>query len=136
MNVSVENLTIGTLAATARVNVETIRFYQRKGLMHEPRRPGGGVRRYGPTDLGRVRFIKSAQRLGFSLDEVAQLLTLEDGAHCVEAREQAEHKLLDVRAKMADLLRIETALVALVDQCSAVQGKIRCPLIASLQGIG
>lgn len=135
MNESVENLTIGALAATAQVNVETIRFYQRKGLMHEPRRPQGGVRRYGAADLGRVRFIKSAQRLGFSLDEVAQLLTLEDGAHCVEAREQAEHKLLDVRAKLADLLRIETALVALVDQCSAVRGKIRCPLIATLQGI-
>ena len=135
MNSSVENLTIGTLAATAQVNVETIRFYQRKGLMHEPRRPRGGVRRYGAADLGRVRFIKSAQRLGFSLDEVAQLLTLEDGAHCVEAREQAEHKLLDVRAKLADLLRIETALVALVDQCAAARGKICCPLIATLQGI-
>ena len=135
MIASVENLTIGTLAATAQVNVETIRFYQRKGLMHEPRRPQGGVRRYGAADLGRVRFIKSAQRLGFSLDEVAQLLTLEDGAHCVEAREQAEHKLLDVRAKLVDLLRIETALVALVDQCSAARGKIRCPLIATLQGI-
>ena len=135
MNASVENLTIGTLAATAQVNVETIRFYQRKGLMHEPGRPQGGVRRYGAADLGRVRFIKSAQRLGFSLDEVAQLLALEDGAHCVEAREQAEHKLLDVRAKLADLLRIETALVALVDQCAAARGKIRCPLIATLQGI-
>ena len=135
MNHSFENLTIGMLATQALVNVETIRFYQRKGLMHEPGRPQGSVRRYGPADLGRVRFIKSAQRLGFSLDEIAQLLTLEDGAHCVEAREQAQHKLLDVRAKLADLLRIETALVAAIDQCSAARGKIRCPLIATLQGI-
>ena len=135
MNHSFENLTIGMLATQALVNVETIRFYQRKGLMHEPGRPQGSVRRYGPADLGRVRFIKSAQRLGFSLDEIAQLLTLEDGAHCVEAREQAQHKLLDVRAKLADLLRIETALVAVIDQCSAARGKIRCPLIATLQGI-
>ena len=135
MNTSFENLTIGTLATEAQVNVETIRFYQRKGLMQEPGRPQGSVRRYGASDLGRVRFIKSAQRLGFSLDEIAQLLTLEDGAHCVEAREQAQHKLLDVRAKLADLLRIETALAALVDQCSAVRGNVRCPLIATLQGI-
>lgn len=135
MNHSFENLTIGMLATQALVNVETIRFYQRKGLMHEPGRPQGSVRRYGPADLGRVRFIKSAQRLGFSLDEIAQLLTLEDGAHCVEAREQAQHKLLDVRAKLADLLRIETALVAVIGQCSAARGKIRCPLIATLQGI-
>ena len=106
MDTSSENptiRTIGMLATEAQVNVETIRFYQRKGLMHEPHRPQGSVRRYGAADLGRVRFIKSAQRLGFSLDEIAQLLKLEDGAHCKEARVQAQHKLLDVRAKLADL---------------------------------
>jgi len=127
-------LTIGTLAAQAQVNVETIRFYQRKGLMHEPGRPLGSVRRYGAQDLGRVRFIKSAQRLGFSLDEIAQLLTLEDGAHCNEAREQAQQKLVDVRAKLENLKRIETALANLVEKCCAVRGSIRCPLIATLQG--
>ncbi len=114
MNTSFENLTIGALATQAQVNVETIRFYQRKGLMHEPCRPLGSVRRYGAEDLGRVRFIKSAQRLGFSLDEIAQLLTLEDGTHCDEARERAQHKLIEVRAKLADLQRMETALADLV----------------------
>ena len=134
MNIPSENLTIGALATEASVNLETIRFYQRKGLMVEPERPSGGVRRYGAADLGRVRFIKSAQRLGFSLDEIAQLLKLEDGAHCDEARAQAQHKLVDVRAKLADLQSIETALADLVDRCRAVRGQIRCPLIATLQG--
>lgn len=135
MNTSFENLTIGALASEAQVNVETIRFYQRKGLVQEPGRPQGSVRRYGAQDLGRVRFIKSAQRLGFSLDEIALLLKLDDGAHCDEAREQAEHKLLDVRAKLADLQRIEAALADLVTRCCAVHGNIRCPLIATLHGL-
>ena len=103
MNKSPENLTIGALAEAAGVNVETIRFYQRKALMQEPDRPLGGIRRYGDAHLARVRFIKSAQRLGFSLDEIADLLRLEDGSHCTEAREQAERKLADVRTKLADL---------------------------------
>lgn len=135
MNTSFENLTIGALANEAQVNVETIRFYQRKGLVQEPDKPQGSVRRYGAQDLERVRFIKSAQRLGFSLDEIALLLKLDDGAHCDEARAQAEHKLLDVRAKLADLQRIEAALADLVTRCCAVQGNIRCPLIASLRGL-
>jgi MerR family mercuric resistance operon transcriptional regulator len=135
MHPSSENLTIGALAIQAQVGVETIRFYQRKGLMREPERLLGSVRRYGQQDLGRVRFIKSAQRLGFSLDEIAQLLTLEDGAHCNEAREQAELKLADVRSKLVNLQRIETALVDLVDRCCAARGNVRCPLIATLQGL-
>lgn len=135
MNTSFENLTIGALASEGQVNVETIRFYQRKGLVQEPGRPPGSVRRYGAQDLGRVRFIKSAQRLGFSLDEIALLLKLDDGTHCDEAREHAEHKLLDVRAKLADLRRIEAALADLVTRCCAVQGNIRCPLIATLHGL-
>jgi MerR family mercuric resistance operon transcriptional regulator len=135
MHPSIENLTIGALAMQAQVSVETIRFYQRKGLMHEPERLLGSVRRYGQQDLGRVRFIKSAQRLGFSLDEIAQLLTLEDGAHCNEARKQAQLKLADVRAKLVDLQRIETALVDLVSRRSASKGNVKCPLIETLQSL-
>ena len=128
-----ENLTIGAFAKAAGVNVETIRFYQRKGLMQEPDRPPGGIRRYGELDLARVRFIKSAQRLGFSLDEVADLLKLEDGSHCIEAREQAERKLADVRARLADLRRIEAVLQDLVQRCCAAKGEVRCPIIQALQ---
>jgi MerR family mercuric resistance operon transcriptional regulator len=128
-----ETLTIGVLAEAAGVNVETIRFYQRKCLMQEPDRPPGGIRRYGEPDLSRVRFIKSAQRLGFSLDEIADLLKLEDGSHCTEAREQAERKLASVRARLADLHRIEIALQELVERCCAASGQVQCPLIAALQ---
>lgn len=126
-------LTIARLALDAGVSVETIRFYQRKGLLAEPARPLGGIRRYGEADVARVRFIKSAQRLGFSLSEVAQLLRLEDGARCGEAREIAAHKLADVRTRLADLQGIEAALVALVDRCASARGRVVCPLIASLK---
>ena len=91
--------TIGQLAAVAEVNVETIRYYQRRGLLSEPPRPSGSVRRYGAADADRVRFVKSAQRLGFSLDDVAELLRLEDGAGCVDARRLAQRKLDEVMAQ-------------------------------------
>ena len=76
MENNLENLTIGAYAKAAGVNVETIRFYQRKGLLLEPDRPYGSIRRYGGPDVARVKFVKSAQRLGFSLDEIAELLEL------------------------------------------------------------
>jgi MerR family mercuric resistance operon transcriptional regulator len=128
-----ENLTIGAFAKEAEVNVETIRFYQRKGLLPEPDKPYGSIRRYGKADVTRVRFVKSAQRLGFSLDEIAELLRLDDGAHCDEASHLAEEKLHDVREKMADLARMEAVLSELVRACHARQANVSCPLIASLQ---
>lgn len=110
-----------------------MRFYQRKGLLPEPDKPYGSIRRYGDSDVARVRFVKAAQRLGFSLDEVASLLRLEDGTHCNEARALAERKLADVRGKLQDLGRIETVLAKLVDDCCTNQGTVSCPLIAALQ---
>lgn len=132
MNGAPEKLTIGTFAQAAGVNVETIRFYQLKGLLPTPERPPGGIRRYGSADVARVKFVKAAQRLGFSLDEIGQLLALEDGAHCSEAAELASQRLDDVRARLADLTRIEAALSRLVDECHAHQGRVSCPLIAAL----
>ncbi len=133
MNIPESSLTIGSMAAAAGVNVETIRFYQRKGLLPEPDKPYGGIRRYAGVDVERVRFVKAAQRLGFSLDEVAGLLTLDDGTHCDEARQLAEQKLADVRARLADLRRIESVLTTLVTSCQASHGTVSCPLISSLQ---
>jgi MerR family mercuric resistance operon transcriptional regulator len=118
---------------SAGVNVETIRFYQRKGLLPEPDKPYGGIRRYGEADVARVRFVKSAQQLGFSLDEIAELLRLKDGTHCEEASGLAEHKFMNVRAKMADLARMEVVLSELVCACHTRKGSVSCPLIASLQ---
>ena len=127
------SLTIGTLADAAGVNVETIRFYQRKGLLPKPERPHRSIRRYTNSDVDRVRFIKASQRLGFSLGEVRELLKLEDGTHCDEARGLAEQKLRDVREKLADLHRIETALCHLVARCASARRAVKCPLISSLQ---
>lgn len=127
-----ENLTIGAFAKAAGVNVETIRFYQRKGLLPEPAKPYGSIRRYGPSDVARVKFVKAAQRLGFSLDEISQLLRLEDGTHCREAADIAALRLVDVRARLADLARMEKVLSSLVNECKARGGSVSCPLIASL----
>ena len=132
MQINFENLTIGVFAKAAGVNVETIRFYQRKGLLPEPDKPYGSIRRYGEADVTRVRFVKSAQRLGFSLDEIAELLRLEDGTHCAEAAGLAALRLADVRNRLADLARMETALAAHVEQCGTRQRNVSCPLIASL----
>lgn len=131
------DMTIGVLAKVAEVSVETVRFYQRKGLMPEPQRVRGSIRRYSDTDRSRLQFIKSAQRLGFKLDEIAELLRLEDGASCAEARAQGQAKLEDVRARLDDLTQIETALENLIRLCDASRGKVKCPLIAVLkQGAG
>lgn len=133
MSKTPDSLTIGALADAAGVNVETIRFYQRKDLLAEPQRAPGSIRRYGAADVARVRFIKSAQRIGFTLDETAQLLQLEDGTQCARAREIGAHKLADIRRRLADLQAIEAALLQLVGRCAVGRGKVSCPLIASLQ---
>ncbi|PKO68749.1 MAG: Hg(II)-responsive transcriptional regulator [Betaproteobacteria bacterium HGW-Betaproteobacteria-16] len=134
MGKHLSNLSIGAFAQAAGVGVETIRFYQRKGLLPEPDKPYGSIRRYCKADVSRVRFVKSAQRLGFSLDEIAELLRLDDGTQCEVASRHAEDKLKDVREKMADLAHMEAVLSELVRACHSRKGKVSCPLIASLQG--
>jgi len=128
-----EQYTIGTLAKQAGVNVETIRYYQRRGLVGEPNRPLGGVRRYTQAHARRLRFIKQAQALGFSLDEVNDLLALEDGRHCRQAEQVGSRKLATVRERITQLRRVEEALATLVDRCHCNTGKVRCPLIAALE---
>lgn len=133
MQTTPEVLTIGGLARAAGVSVETIRFYQRRGLLWQPERRWGGIRRYTAAELGRLKFIKAAQRLGFTLDETAELLALDDGSQCDDAREQAQRKLADVRARLDNLRQIEAVLENLVERCCASAGQVRCPLIAALQ---
>lgn len=132
MEYSAKNLSIGTFAKVAGVNVETVRFYQRKGLLPEPERPYGSINRYGEADLKRLNFIRTSQRLGFSLTEIGELLRLDDGAHCEEVSQLAERKLRDVREKLAGLKRMEATLAELVDACHAQTGEISCPLIKTL----
>jgi MerR family transcriptional regulator, mercuric resistance operon regulatory protein len=126
-------LTIGALASASGVAVETIRYYQREGLVAEPERPAGGIRHYGEADVARLKFIKAAQRLGFSLNGVAELLRLDDGGGCSVVRARAQTKLDEVRERLADLKRMEAALAELVNRCTVSRGTVRCPLIASLQ---
>ena len=132
MSGKANSMTIGGLAKAANVNVETIRYYQRRGLLSEPTRPPGGIRHYGSAAIDRLTFVKTAQQLGFSLDEVGDLLRLEDGTHCEEASALAEHKLKDVREKIERLVKIEKALSEMVSQCHAKPDSIACPLVASL----
>jgi MerR family mercuric resistance operon transcriptional regulator len=122
MDAASETLTIGAFGKAAGVNVETIRFYQHKGLLLTPERSYGRIRRYGSADVARVKFVKAAQRLGFSLDEVGQLLKLEDGTHCHEAADVAAARLADVRLRLTDLQRMESALSQLVKACSSSRG--------------
>lgn len=133
MENDLQGLTIGAVAKAAGVNVETVRFYQRRALLPEPDKPYGSIRRYEAKDVARVRFVKAAQRLGFSLDEVAGLMRLEDGTHCSEARHLAQERLAEVRARLKDLRRMESLLSALVHECDSARGRVSCPLIAALQ---
>ena len=125
-------LTIGRVATAAGVNVETIRFYQRLGLLAEPARPLGGVRRYGNEFVARLRFIKRAQQLGFSLAEIQRLMVLEDPRSCGKARSLAAEKLALVEARLADLERMRGVLKDLVARCDLRRGKVACPIIATL----
>jgi MerR family mercuric resistance operon transcriptional regulator len=127
------NMSIGGLANSAGVNVETIRFYQKKGLLPTPDRTHGGIRRYTVDAVRRVKFVKGAKSLGFTLDEIVVLLSLEDGTHCDEARDMAMRKLVDVRKKLHELRKMESALETVVAECCAGGANLRCPLIASLQ---
>ena len=127
-----QQMTIGQLAAAAGVNVETVRYYQRRELMSQPERASGSIGRYPPGALTRLRFIKRSQSLGFSLDDVQALLSLDDGRSCTAARAIGEHKLADVRQRIQTLHALEGALQKLVSQCSTTKRKISCPLIEAL----
>ena len=122
-------LTIGKLAAAGDVGVETIRFYQRKGLLETPTRESG-IRRYGSEDLRRLRFIRQAQAAGFTLEEIRELLELDSGQDRSRARELAKSRIDALDAKIAELGRAREALERLATECG--QGrKGPCPILAS-----
>ena len=125
-------LTIGRLADEAGVNVETIRYYQRRGLMVEPDKPFNGHRRYPDAAIKRVRFIKRAQVLGFTLDEVGSLLELDEARACADTRVLAAHKLQVIEGKLSGLKAMRKALTALVQQCDVGAKKGGCPIIHAL----
>ncbi len=126
------SLTIGGVAKAAGVNVETIRYYQRLKLLDEPGKPPGGVRRYTEAVVERVRFIKRAQELGFSLAEIRRLMQLGDPQTCGEARALASEKLALVESRVAALERLRGGLKELIGRCDQRRGKVACPIIESL----
>ena len=127
-----EKMTIGRLAGAADVNVETVRFYQRSGLIDEPVRPYGGYRTYRDEDVRRIRFIKRAQLLGFTLDEISNLLKLEGSQTCASTRDLAARKLIMVEKKLSDLLAVKTALATMVSRCDSDDLGADCPIIRTL----
>lgn len=122
-------MTISRLAATADVHVETVRYYQRRGLLSEPQRPMGSVRRYGPNDVGRLQFIRRAQAMGFSLDEIAGLLEVKGQRACEQTRQLTERKLADVRRRLDELRRLEADLEHLADECRHAVTGAPCPTL-------
>ena len=126
-------LTISRLAASAQVNVETVRYYQRRGLLREPTRPSGGIRRYGADEVSRLQFIRRAQAMGFSLDEIGGLLELKGQRTCESTRQLAELKLADVRRRMAELQQLQCDLEHLVAECSHVPAGASCPTLDRLE---
>jgi MerR family mercuric resistance operon transcriptional regulator len=127
-----KKMTISRLAGEAGVSVETVRFYQRSGLIDEPARPMSGYRTYGEEDVRRIRFIKRAQLLGFTLDEVANLLKLEGSQICAVTRLIAAKKLATVEAKISDLIAMRTALSHRLSLCDREDAGSSCPIIQSL----
>ncbi|RDK06170.1 MerR family transcriptional regulator [Cupriavidus lacunae] len=125
-------LTIGQLAKAANVGVETVRYYQRCGLLPIPERVHGAIRQYAECSLQRLHFIRRAQALGFTLDEVRTLLQLNDGSQCGTARALAEQKLHLVEERLRDLRMLRTELRSLVGQCRDNRDEVMCPLIANL----
>lgn len=128
-------LTIGRAAREAGVGVETIRFYERQGLIEQPVRPtASGARRYPVEVVERVKFIREAQHLGFTLREVRDLLALkeEPTSDCSEVRERASQKLADVRHKIARLQEIEHALRSLIERCPAQGSLSNCSIMEAL----
>lgn len=125
-------LTIGKVAAAAGVNVETIRFYQRRGILVEPAKKLGGLRYYDASSVERVRFIKRAQTLGFTLDEVTTLLALQKSNACAETHDAATKKLKMVEDRIRDLERMRATLKLLIGQCRQGGIDVGCPIIESL----
>ncbi len=132
-----EQLKTGELAKRAGVNVETLRFYEREGLIPEPPRRMSGYREYPAESIQLIRFIKRAQELGFSLREVRELLALrvESGTTCADVRQKASEKVSEVRQKIADLQAIERALGTLTATCSGDGPLTECPILDCLDGI-
>jgi MerR family mercuric resistance operon transcriptional regulator len=132
------SLRIGQLARQAQVNVETVRYYERRGLLPKPPRRSSGYRQYAAEDLARLRFIKRAQGLGFTLQEIAELLALrvDPDTTCEDTKQQAEAKIADITAKLRALQRMRKVLVGLVEAFQRRAATSSCPILEALEARG
>ena len=131
-----ERLTTGKLAARGGVNLATIRYYERRGLLPKPPRRASGYRAFPPEAVRRVRFIKRAQAIGFTLEEIRELLSLrvERGTRCKDVRGRAEAKIADIDGKIRALRRMKRALGGLIAACAGEAPIDACPILNALDG--
>lgn len=130
-------MTIARLAEAGEVGVETVRYYQRRGLLETPMRPdsggsGGGVRRYGTEHVRRLRFIRQAQAAGFTLDQIGELIALDAGSDRARARALAEVRIAALDAKIAELTAARASLSRLASVCGE-GGKGPCPILSAFE---
>ena len=132
-----EGLTIGRLAREGRVNVETIRYYERRGLLPRPARRPSGYRIFPPSAAQVLRFVRAAQVLGFSLKEIKELLSLriQPGRSCADVRGRAEQKITEIDQKIQTLQAMRKALVRLASACSGRGPVSECPILESLEAV-
>ena len=124
--------TIGGLAKAAGVGVETVRYYQRRGLLPEPARPPGEIRRYADADVKRLRFVRSAQAAGFTLNEIKELLDLDAADDRARARELAANRVAALDARIEEMREARDALAQLATACAKKRGG-PCPIITAFE---
>jgi len=127
-------LTIGQVAKRSGIGIETVRFYERKGLVEEPPRTDSGYRQYSEDVVARIRFIRRAKELGFKLSEISELLSLrvDPDTTCADVRKQTEFKIADVEDKIRVLQGIKTALKKLAASCVGTGPTSECPILEAL----
>jgi len=129
------SLSIGQLAKRAEVGVETVRFYERKGLLDEPERRPSGYRQYQSDTVDRLLFIRRAKELGFTLKEITELLSLrvDKDKTCADVRQQAEAKIANIEERIQSLQRMKRALMKVTRQCSGSGPVSDCPILESIE---
>lgn len=130
-----DGLTIGRVARGAGLAIDTVRYYEREGLIEKPARSAAGYRHYGPEVVARLRFIRQAKELGFTLSEIRELLALKvaPGKSCADVKARAEAKIADVEQRIAQLNRMKRALVKLANSCSGRGPTSECPILDALE---
>jgi MerR family transcriptional regulator, copper efflux regulator len=132
MESDMESMGIGQLAKRAGVGIDTVRYYERNGLLAPQRRLSSGYRRYSPLELARLRFIRRAQKLGFTLKEIRSLLSLSAQRNVAQVKRSAQAKLADVEARIADLQRVREGLAGLIAACPGHGTAADCPILQAL----